>query len=364
MCRPKSLSAYWKIRQSTKNQNREANRHKPESSLKIDSWLTALPDSSRLKINPMTVEKVILAKPRGFCAGVEMAVETVERALQRYGPPIYVFHEIVHNLYVVRAFTDRGVRFVQSIDEVPRGAKLIFSAHGISPAVWQEARNKRLELIIDATCPLVEKVHREVRKFAAQDYWIILVGHNKHDEIVGTTGEAPNRIRVVANVEEACTVSVADPDKVVALTQTTLSVDDTRDIIEALRQRFPKLVTPAKEDICYATQNRQDAVKQLSKEVDLVLVIGSRNSENSNQLCKVARAQGKNAYLIDDHRAIDPRWLVGVKRVGITSGASVPERVVEETADSFKQMGAEVSQIGFVEENIHFALPSEATGVS
>ena len=312
----------------------------------------------------MTVEKVILAKPRGFCAGVEMAVETVERALQRYGPPIYVFHEIVHNLYVVRAFTDRGVRFVQSIDEVPRGAKLIFSAHGISPAVWQEARNKRLELIIDATCPLVEKVHREVRKFAAQGYWIILVGHDSHDEIVGTTGEAPNRIRVVANVEEACTVSVADPDKVVALTQTTLSVDDTRDIIEALRQRFPKLVTPAKEDICYATQNRQDAVKQLSKEVDLVLVIGSRNSENSNQLCKVARAQGKNAYLIDNHRAIDPRWLVGVKRVGITSGASVPERLVEETADSFKQMGAEVSQIGFVEENIHFALPSEATGVS
>jgi 4-hydroxy-3-methylbut-2-enyl diphosphate reductase len=312
----------------------------------------------------MTVEKVILAKPRGFCAGVEMAVETVERALQRYGPPIYVFHEIVHNLYVVRAFTDRGVRFVQSIDEVPRGAKLIFSAHGISPAVWQQARSKGLELILDATCPLVEKVHREVRKFAAQGYWIILVGHDKHDEIVGTSGEAPDRIRVVANVGEAASVNIPNPDKVVALTQTTLSVDDTRDIIEALRQRFPKLVTPAKEDICYATQNRQDAVKQLSREVDLVLVIGSRNSENSNQLCKVARAQGKNAYLIDDHHAIDPRWLVGVKRVGITSGASVPERLVEETADSFKQMGAEVSQIGFVEENIHFALPSEATGVS
>jgi 4-hydroxy-3-methylbut-2-enyl diphosphate reductase len=244
----------------------------------------------------MTVEKVILAKPRGFCAGVEMAVETVEQALQRYGAPIYVFHEIVHNLHVVRAFTDRGVHFVQSIDEVPHGAKLIFSAHGISPVIWQRARDRGLELIIDATCPLVEKVHREVRKFAAQGYWVILVGHDNHDEIVGTSGEAPDRIRIVANVEEARNVDVPDPDKVVALTQTTLSVDDTRDIIEALKQRFPKLVTPAKEDICYATQNRQDAVKQLSKEVDLVLVIGSRNSENSNQLCKVARAQGKNSY--------------------------------------------------------------------
>jgi 4-hydroxy-3-methylbut-2-enyl diphosphate reductase len=312
----------------------------------------------------MTVEKVILAKPRGFCAGVEMAVETVERALQRHGPPIYVFHEIVHNAYVVRAFTDRGVRFVQSIDEVPRGAKLIFSAHGISPAVWQEARNKGLELIIDATCPLVEKVHREVRKFAAQGYWIILVGHDKHDEIVGTSGEAPDRIHVVANVNEAARVNIPNPDKVVALTQTTLSVDDTREIIEILKKRFPKLVTPAKEDICYATQNRQDAVKQLSREVDLVLVIGSRNSENSNQLCKVARAEGKKAYLIDDHHAIDPHWLDGIKRVGITSGASAPDRLVEEAADSFKRMGAEVSQIGFVEENIHFALPSETVSLA
>jgi 4-hydroxy-3-methylbut-2-enyl diphosphate reductase len=312
----------------------------------------------------MTVEKVILAKPRGFCAGVEMAVETVERALQRHGPPIYVFHEIVHNAYVVRAFTDRGVRFVQSIDEVPRGAKLIFSAHGISPAVWQEARNKGLELIIDATCPLVEKVHREVRKFAAQGYWIILVGHDKHDEIVGTSGEAPDRIHVVANVNEAARVNIPNPDKVVALTQTTLSVDDTREIIEILKKRFPKLVTPAKEDICYATQNRQDAVKELSREVDLVLVIGSRNSENSNQLCKVARAEGKKAYLIDDHHAIDPHWLDGIKRVGITSGASAPDRLVEEAADSFKRMGAEVSQIGFVEENIHFALPSETVSLA
>ena len=231
----------------------------------------------------MAVEKVILAKPRGFCAGVEMAVETVERALQRHGPPIYVFHEIVHNQHVVGEFTRRGVRFVQSLDEVPAGAKLIFSAHGVSPAVWQQAKEKRLELVIDATCPLVEKVHREVRKFATQSYSIILVGHDKHDEIVGTSGEAPDRIRVVANVEEARALRIPDLDKVVALTQTTLSVDDTREIIDVLKARFPRLVTPAKEDICYATQNRQDAVKQLAKEVDLVLVIGSRNSENSNQ---------------------------------------------------------------------------------
>ena len=309
----------------------------------------------------MAVEKVILAKPRGFCAGVEMAIESVERALARHGPPLYVFHEIVHNQHVVEDFSKRGVRFVQAIDEVPAGARLVFSAHGVAPDVWQQAKEKRLQVIIDATCPLVEKVHREVRKFASQGYWIVLVGHEKHDEIVGTSGEAPERIRIVATVEEAAKVSLPDPEKIVALTQTTLSVDDTREIIAVLKKRFPKLITAAKEDICYATQNRQDAVKQLSEEVDLVLVIGSRNSENSNQLCNVARSRGKQAYLIDDHCAIDPAWLVGAKRVGITSGASVPERLVENAADYFKKMGAEVSHIGFVEENIHFALPPEIT---
>jgi len=312
----------------------------------------------------MAVEKVILAKPRGFCAGVEMAIESVERALARHGAPLYVFHEIVHNQHVVEDFAKRGVRFVQSIDEVPAGARLVFSAHGVAPDVWRQTKEKRLQVIIDATCPLVEKVHREVRKFAAQGYWIVLVGHEKHDEIVGTSGEAPERIRIVGTVEEAAQVSLPDPEKIVVLTQTTLSVDDTREIIAVLKKRFPKLVTAAKEDICYATQNRQDAVKQLSEEVDLVLVIGSRNSENSNQLCKVARSRGKQAYLIDDHQAIDPAWLAGVKRVGITSGASVPERLVESTADYFRKMGAEVSHIGFVEENIHFALPPEITSVS
>src|SRR3972149_1486434 len=209
----------------------------------------------------MAVEKVIIAKPRGFCAGVEMAIETVERALKRHGPPLYVFHEIVHNLHVVRDFTARGVRFVQSIDEVPAQAKLVFSAHGVSHMEWRRAKEKQLEIIIDATCPLVEKVHREVRKFAAQGYWIILVGHERHDEIVGTSGEAPDRIRIVANVAEARTVEIPDPSKVAVLTQTTLSVDDTREVIEVLKQRFPLMITPAKDDICYATQTRQDAGK-------------------------------------------------------------------------------------------------------
>jgi 4-hydroxy-3-methylbut-2-enyl diphosphate reductase len=307
------------------------------------------------------VEELVIARPRGFCAGVEMAIETVERALKRHGAPVYVFHEIVHNEHVVRDFASRGVRFVQSVDEVPGGAKLVFSAHGISPEVWRQAREKRLEIIVDATCPLVEKVHREVRRFAAQGYWIILVGHEKHDEIVGTSGEAPERVRVVANVEEAKSVHIPDPEKIAVLTQTTLSVDDTREVIDILKQRFPNLVTAAKEDICYATQNRQDAVKQLATEVDLILVIGSRNSENSNQLRNVAQAEGVEAHLIDDHRAIDPAWLQGKRRVGMTSGASVPESLVQEAAEYFKTRGARVSNLGFTEENIHFTLPKEIT---
>lgn len=307
----------------------------------------------------MVIRKVVIAQPRGYCAGVEMAVETVERTLQRHGAPVYVFHEIVHNQHVVQDFTRRGVRFVQSIDEVPRGAKLVLSAHGVSPAVWQKAKEQQVEIVIDATCPLVDKVHREVRKFATQGYWIILIGHESHDEIIGTSGEAPERIRIVADVADARAVAIPDPDKVIVLTQTTLSVDDTREVIDVLKERFPRMITPAKEDICYATQNRQDAVKQLAGEVELVLVIGSRNSENSNQLCKVARARGTTAYLIDNLHAIDPSWLVGVERVGITSGASAPERLVQETADLFKREGAEITYLGFSEENIHFALPPE-----
>jgi 4-hydroxy-3-methylbut-2-en-1-yl diphosphate reductase len=307
----------------------------------------------------MAVKKVILAKPRGFCAGVEMAIETVGRALENHGAPLYVFHEIVHNQYVVEDFQKRGVVFVNSIADVPVRSNVIFSAHGVSPAIWQQAKEKQLQWVIDATCPLVEKVHREVRKHVALGYWIILVGHRNHDEIVGTSGEAPARTLVVESVAEATSAVVPDPEKVVVLTQTTLSVDDTREIIEVLKRRFPKMVTPAREDICYATQNRQDAVKQLAEQVQLVLVIGSKNSENSNQLVKVARAFGKPAYLIDDHHGINPDWLRGISRIGITSGASVPDRLVQKAVKFFKDAGAEDEQIGLIEENIHFALPAE-----
>jgi len=311
----------------------------------------------------MSVEKIILAKPRGFCAGVEMAIETVERALMKHGAPLYVFHEIVHNQHVVSEFQQRGVVFVNSITDVPERSNVIFSAHGVSPAIWQQAKEKQLQWAIDATCPLVDKVHREVRKFVAQGYWILLVGHRDHDEIVGTSGEAPSRTLVVQNVAEANTVNVPNPEKVVVLTQTTLSMDDTKEIIDVLKRRFPRMVTPAKEDICYATQNRQDAVKQLARAVDLVLVIGSKNSENSNQLVKVARSLGKPAYLIDDQRDIDSQWLSGISRVGITSGASVPDQLVQETVEFFKRQGAQVEHVGLVEENIHFALPTDIASV-
>jgi len=311
----------------------------------------------------MPIEKVILAKPRGFCAGVEMAIETVDRALQKHGAPLYVFHEIVHNQHVVTDFKQKGVVFVNSIAEVPPQSNVIFSAHGVSPTIWQQAKEKQLHWVIDATCPLVDKVHREVRKFVAQDYWIVLVGHRNHDEIVGTSGEAPQRTLVVENVAEARALMPANPEKLVVLTQTTLSVDDTKEVIDVLKQRFPKMITPAKEDICYATQNRQDAVKQLAAQVDLVLVIGSKNSENSNQLVKVARALGKPAFLVDDHRGIDTEWLNGVTKLGITSGASVPEQLVQQTVDFFQRQGATVEEVGSVEENTHFVLPSEVTGV-
>ena len=271
-----------------------------------------------------------------------------------------MFHEIVHNQHVVQDFIRRGVRFVQSIDEVPKRAKLVLSAHGVSPAVWQQAKDKQVEIVIDATCPLVDKVHRGGAEICGTRILeSTLIGHEKHDEIVGTSGEAPERIRIVADITDARAVDIPDPDKVIVLTQTTLSVDDTREVIEVLKERFPRMVTPVKEDICYATQNRQDAVKQLAEEVELILVIGSRNSENSNQLCKVARARGATAYLVDDCHAIDPKWLAGVERVGITSGASAPERLVQETAEFFKQQGAENSFLGFAEENIHFAFPPE-----
>ena len=288
-----------------------------------------------------------------------MAVSVLERALEKFGPPIYAFHEIVHNQYIVNDFTQRGVVFVSNVADVPAGAKLIFSAHGVAPAVRMVARQRGIQIIIDATCPLVEKVHREVRRFAAAGYWIILVGHKDHDEIVGTIGEAADRIRVVGSSAEAGRVEVPDPDKVAVLTQTTLSVDDTQEILHVLRRRFPKMVSPAKEDICYATQNRQDAVKELAEKAQLILVIGSRNSENSNQLCRVARARGAKAYLVNTIKEVDHRWFEGVTRVGITAGASVPEVLVQEAVAYFTGQGARMTEIGVAEEKIHFALPPE-----
>ena len=307
----------------------------------------------------MAVKEVYLARPRGFCAGVEMAVETVARALKKYGPPLYVYHEIVHNRAVVEDFQHKGVKFVSSVDEVPAGGRLIFSAHGIAPAVRQEALKKRLKLIVDATCPLVEKVHREVRRFVARGYWIVLIGQRGHDEILGTSGEAPDRIRIVSSVDEARELALPDSGKVAVLTQTTLSVDDTREILEALKKKFPEIVVPAKDDICYATQNRQDSVKELTGLAQLVLVIGSPNSENSNQLCRVARNRGVPAHLINGIAEIETRWLDGVERLGITSGASAPESLVQEAVQYFKHRGAEIATIGFTESEIHFALPDE-----
>jgi 4-hydroxy-3-methylbut-2-enyl diphosphate reductase len=288
-----------------------------------------------------------------------MAIDTVERALQKYGAPLYVFHEIVHNRHIVSDFQQRGVTFVTSIADVPPRSNVIFSAHGVSPQIWQQAKAKQLRWVIDATCPLVDKVHREVRKFVAQDFWIILVGHRNHDEILGTSGEAPERTLIVENITEAKNVSPPNPERLVVLTQTTLSVDDTKEIIQVLKQRFPAIITPAKEDICYATQNRQDAVKQLADKVDLILVIGSKNSENSNQLVKVARDLTKPAYLIDDSHDIATEWLDGVLTVGITSGASVPDQLVQQTVEYFRLQGAKIEQLGVVEENIHFAIPTE-----
>lgn len=307
----------------------------------------------------MTVKKVILAQPRGFCAGVEMAVETVERSLKKYGAPLYVYHEIVHNRYVVESFQHRGVKFVQSVEEVPEGSRLIFSAHGISPTVREQARKKYLEVTLDATCPLVDKVHREVHQYSVQGYWIILIGQQGHDEIIGTIGEAPERIRIVSTVKDALEITLPDPDRIAVLTQTTLSVDDTREIMEALKKKFPRMISPAKDDICYATQNRQDAIKELASQVELVLVMGSPNSENSTQLRHVASSKGVSAYLINDIGELNPSWLEGIEKVGITSGASAPEQLVQEAVEYFQQRGAEVSSIGFTESDVHFALPIE-----
>jgi 4-hydroxy-3-methylbut-2-en-1-yl diphosphate reductase len=273
--------------------------------------------------------RIVLAAPRGFCAGVDMAMQSLETAIRLYGTPIYVYHEIVHNKWVVEFFRKRGVKFVDSLDEVPEGAYLVYSAHGVSPAVRQLAAQRSLQTI-DATCPLVTKVHFEAIRFARDGYTVLLIGHQGHDEVVGTMGEAPGSIRLVQNAAEVDQLEVPDPSRVAYLTQTTLSVDDARLIIERLRERFPQIVGPAKNDICYATQNRQEAVHRVAAEADLVLVVGSRNSSNSQRLAEIARACGKPAHLIDGPADIDRSWFEGCQTVAVTAGASAPEEVVQQ----------------------------------
>jgi 4-hydroxy-3-methylbut-2-enyl diphosphate reductase len=307
--------------------------------------------------------KTLIAHPRGFCAGVVRAIDTVELALRHFGTPLYVRKEIVHNQAVVEGFRARGVVFIDTLEEVPEGALVIFSAHGVSPEVRTRARERRLK-VIDATCPLVTKVHLEVHRFKRLGYSILLIGHEDHDEVIGTLGEAPDVIRVVGTTEEAERVHVPDPEKVVALTQTTLSVDEAMVIIRVLRKRFPKMETPAKDDICYATQNRQDAVKAMVKKgIDLLLVVGSRNSSNSLRLCEVAQALRVEAHLIDRADEIAPEWIVSKKMIGLTAGASAPEYLVQEVIRSLTSRGCETVEFNLIHEDVNFALPSELTSI-
>ena len=303
--------------------------------------------------------QVTMVRPRGFCAGVVRAIDIVDIALEKCAPPIYVRKEIVHNRAVVDNFKERGVIFIDSLQEAPEGSLVIFSAHGVSPAVRAEAKARNLK-VIDATCPLVTKVHLEVHKYVRDGYTIILIGHREHDEVEGTTGEAPDKIQVVGSVDEVATLTVPDPNKVVCLTQTTLSVDETKDIAAAIKRRFPNLVSPTKDDICYATQNRQDAVKELiSHGMDLLLVVGSRNSSNSIRLCEVARANGVASHLIDNASEIQPVWLENVKNVGLTAGASAPEYLVQDVIKYLQGRGATVNELEHIKEDVSFALPRE-----
>jgi 4-hydroxy-3-methylbut-2-en-1-yl diphosphate reductase len=305
------------------------------------------------------VERLLLASPRGYCAGVERAVETVERALEHYGAPVYVRKQIVHNIHVVRDLEARGAIFVDEETEVPAGATVVYSAHGVAPTVHANSTGLGHN-VIDATCPLVTKVHVQARRYAAAGYTVLLIGHAGHEEVVGTMGEAPDATILVQDVAEAEALDLPADAKVAYITQTTLSVDETADIISTLRRRFPEIYAPKKEDICYATSNRQWAVKEMLAEIDLLLVIGSRNSSNSNRLVDVARASGVAGHLIDDETEIDERWLEGVRTVGISSGASAPERLVARLCDWFRDRGVErIEPFQMIEEDVTFRLPVE-----
>jgi 4-hydroxy-3-methylbut-2-enyl diphosphate reductase len=307
-----------------------------------------------------TSKRVLLAAPRGYCAGVDRAVVAVEKALELYGPPVYVRKQIVHNKHVVMTLEKRGAIFVEETDEVPEGATVVLSAHGVAPVVHEEAARLRLKTI-DATCPLVTKVHHEARRFAGEDYDILLIGHDGHEEVVGTAGEAPENIQLVDGPSSVDAIEVRDPERVVWLSQTTLSVDETMETVRRLRLKFPKLQDPPSDDICYATQNRQVAVKQIAPQADLVLVVGSRNSSNSVRLVEVALEHGARAsYLIDYADEIDPAWLDGVSIVGVTSGASVPEVLVRDVLGYLAGRGyGDVQEVVSAEESLLFSLPNQ-----
>jgi 4-hydroxy-3-methylbut-2-en-1-yl diphosphate reductase len=304
-----------------------------------------------------TPEKILLASPRGYCAGVDRAVQTVEKALELYGAPVYVRKEIVHNKHVVQQLRERGAIFVESESEVPEGSTAVFSAHGVAPSVHENAAIRELN-VIDATCPLVTKVHVEAKKFAAEDYTIVMIGHEGHEEVEGTMGEAPDKIVLVQSEEDVAALEVPDPTRLAYISQTTLSVDETRSIILALREKFPAIIGPRTDDICYATTNRQTAVKELARECDLVLVIGSRNSSNSNRLVEVARECGAASHLIDNEAQVQEEWLEGMRIVGITSGASAPEELVVRLVEFFRARGtSDVQELEVIKEDTRFMLP-------
>ncbi|MGH6967843.1 MAG: 4-hydroxy-3-methylbut-2-enyl diphosphate reductase [Stellaceae bacterium] len=303
--------------------------------------------------------RVVLAQPRGFCAGVERAIDIVERAIEKYGPPIYVRHEIVHNRHVVERLRAKGAHFVDELDEIPPGSVTIFSAHGVSSAVEDAAASRSLP-VIDATCPLVSKVHSEGQRYAAQGREIVLVGHAGHPEIEGTMGRINGKVHLISRAEEVARLKVSNPHKLAFITQTTLSVDDTKAVIDALRQRFPDIVGPDTKDICYATQNRQRAVRELAQQVDVVLVVGAANSSNSNRLREIAAEQGVKAYLVTDAEALDPAWVKGAKAVGITAGASAPEELVQNLIARLKQLSdVECEKLPGITENVRFRMPPE-----
>lgn len=306
----------------------------------------------------MPLEKVLLAKPRGFCAGVVRAVDIVNIALDVYEKPLYVRKEIVHNRHVVEELRAKGTVFVDTLLEVPVGATVVFSAHGVSPEVREKAKAKNLK-VIDATCPLVTKVHLEAVKYAREGYTIVLIGHKGHEEVVGTMGEAPRHMVLISSREEVGQLEPPDPNRIAYLTQTTLSLDETREIIAALRERFPSIVGPPSEDICYATQNRQESVQAMARHADLILVVGSANSSNSNRLVEEAQKSGSQSYLIDDYHDIQERWLEGVRVVGVTAGASAPEILVQQVVEHLKSRGAvTVEEFETTKESVHFALPA------